>query len=118
MPDTEPRGSHRRTASEHIAVIKRWQAETGNTGAPPRAYDNKTSDYIQWCRREPHSPAAMAFEAAVAPLGISFGPGPTSAHRADQVDLSKPRGILQCMAATRAWLADARIPSLLSESPD
>jgi hypothetical protein len=118
MSTNETSNSKRRTADDHVAVIKRWQAETGNVGAPPREYDTKTSAYIQWRRREATTPAAVAFEAAVAPLGISLGPGPTSAHRAGKVDLSKPRGILQCMSASRDWLVQGRFPSLFSESLD
>lgn len=105
-----------RTAEDHIAVIKRWQAETGKTGAPPRAYDVKTSNYILWCRSAPDSPAAIAFEAAVAPLGISLGKGPISVHRTGKVNLSQPRGVLQCMEAARACFADGRTPSMLAPS--
>ncbi len=106
-----------RVIDRYLHLIRHWQGATGLTGLPPKAYNNKLSNYVSWCKSHPESPTAIEFEAAVIPLGISLKRGASSIDR-PHASYTDPRGLFESINATQIWCLDRGVvPSILDEDP-
>jgi hypothetical protein len=107
-------------AKHHLERIAHWQAETGNSGAPPVVFDKTLSNWIQHCRtigrrgllnRE----VTDAFKA----LGIAIERGPTNAIAENAKSYVGPRGFIPVLRNAVASMREHRVvPTLRSGNAD
>jgi hypothetical protein len=102
----------------HIQNIKYWQAQTGETGAPPVNWDKKLSNWIQYARdaiRKALSANKPLPEYAphLLALGISADHGPSTIG--STMKFARPRGIVECVDAISMSMRNGSVPSFFSD---
>jgi hypothetical protein len=114
-PDTAVPPTTGDIAEHYLERIAFWQAQTGQTGVPPRAWNIKLSNYMQWLRAHPGG-TADRLAARFAELGIRLERGYSSedAPRNHQ----SPRGLEENVVEARRLVASGHVPSLLAEGKE